>query len=33
MEAVCEAEAGGLIDLESKPYDWGEYSVKSDPAR
>ena len=32
MESVCAAEEGELLDAEGKPYDWGEYSVKTDPA-
>jgi hypothetical protein len=33
LEVVCEAEKGELLDLRGEPYDWGEYSVKSDPVK
>lgn len=32
MESVCAAKEGELLDPAGKPYDWGEYSVKTDPA-
>ena len=32
LETVCSAGKGELADGEGKPYDWGEYSVKQDPA-
>lgn len=32
MESVCTADYGDLVDAEGKAYDWGEYSVKTNPA-
>ena len=32
MESVCAAKTGELVDAEGKAYDWGEYSIKTDPA-